>query len=107
MLGLLLLYFIGRAFFDLAKKHNKNKWLFAILGIATYYASGFVFGFVFAIYQELTGGTPIEMMDDFQLMLLAIPLGLLGTAGLYFLLRGVWRKKTAAVTAEILDEELL
>ena len=33
MLGLLLIYFIGKYFYDLAAEFEKNKWLYAILGV--------------------------------------------------------------------------
>ena len=37
MFGLLLLYWIGKYYYKLAEKYNRNKWLFVILGIAVYY----------------------------------------------------------------------
>ncbi len=44
MLGLFLLYFIGKIFYQLAEAHNKNKWVFAILGVIAYYAGTFLGG---------------------------------------------------------------
>jgi hypothetical protein len=35
MLGLILIYFVGKAFYDLAGLHGKSQWGFAILGIVS------------------------------------------------------------------------
>ena len=37
MLGLFIIVWIGGMFYDLAKKYQKNKWLFAIGGVASYF----------------------------------------------------------------------
>ena len=52
MLGLLLLYLIGRQFYDLARRHGRNGWGLALLGIAAYYLGIFVAGGTLALVLE-------------------------------------------------------
>ena len=49
MLGIVLIYWLGKYFYQLAEKYNQNKWLYAILGIVVYYVSQLFFGFVLGI----------------------------------------------------------
>jgi hypothetical protein len=44
MLGLVFIYFIGRYYYKLAENHNRSKWGFAVLGVATYYGGTFAAG---------------------------------------------------------------
>ena len=44
MLGFLLIYFIWKYYSELAVEHNKSKWGYALLGIATYYIGTFIGG---------------------------------------------------------------
>ena len=53
LLGLILISFVGKAFYDLAGLHGKSQWGFAILGIATYYAGIMTAGFAMGIISEL------------------------------------------------------
>ena len=46
MLGLLLLYWIGKYFYKLAEAYDKSKWGFTILGIVVYYAGIVVLGLI-------------------------------------------------------------
>ncbi|MEZ4829954.1 MAG: hypothetical protein R3C61_27280 [Bacteroidia bacterium] len=100
MLGLILIYFIGKYFYELADDHNKSKWGFAILGVVSYYAGTIIGGSVIGIIYGLTGNMPDDT-DTFLLGLLAIPVGLLTCVGLYFLLKKMWSKE------EIQKEDLI
>ena len=53
MLGLLLLYFVGKYFYNLAKEYNKSNWGFAILGIVVYYGGIIIFSFIIGIVAEI------------------------------------------------------
>lgn len=46
MLGLSLLYFIGKYFYRLAEGFNKNKWYFAFLGNIVDYVGTFIESFI-------------------------------------------------------------
>lgn len=93
MLGLILLYWIGKNFYKLAEKYIKNKWGYAFLGIGVYYAGTLLFGFILGIIIELTSPGYIETMNDFVLGLIAIPFGLITCYSLYKILENAWRNK--------------
>jgi len=92
MLGLLLIYFIGKYFYTLADDHGKNKWVFALLGIATYYVGTFVGGLIVGIGIEFWGETSIDEMSSLALGLIALPFGLAACSGLYFILKMNWKE---------------
>lgn len=76
MLGLIFLYWIGKAFYVLAERNGKSVWGYAVLGIVLYYGgmlfTGVVIATVLAIY-EVSLGT----FSDFLISLMAFPFGLL------------------------------
>lgn len=90
MLGLLLIYFIGKSYHKLAAEYDKSKWAFAVIGIVTYYAGTFLFGILLGITIELMNPGWIDGVSEFALGVMAIPFGLGATAGLYFLLKRIW-----------------
>lgn len=92
MLGLLLIYFIGKWHYELAQQFNKNKWLFAILGVVTYYGGTFLFGIGLGVYAVLMNDASILDINEFVLGLMALPFGLLCTWGLYKALQASWKK---------------
>ena len=102
MLGILLLYFIGKYFYDLAQDHGKSKWLFAILGIITYYAGTFIAGLLIGVAIEFWGMYSLADMNDFVLGLMALPVGVLACIVLYQILKEVWRDER--VKSEVTDE---
>lgn len=101
MLGLLLIYFIGKYFYDLADNHDKNKWLFAILGVISYYFGTFIAGILIAIGYELWGVTSIENVNSLKLSFMALPIGILCCVSLYFILKRSWAKQ------ETIDDTLI
>ena len=102
MFGLILIYFLGKAFFDLAEKANKKKWLFAILGAASYYIGTFIGGAVVFLSGPITG-FDVESANDYLLNILALPFGLLSCFGFYRLLKYQWTKPPPASGEELLD----
>lgn len=100
MLGLLLIYFIGKAFYDLADKYEKSKWVFAILGVVSYYAGTILFGVVAALIDN---GNWILRQNDIVIMVVSIPIGLITCSILYFALKHNW-KKNAVSPDELLEE---
>lgn len=98
MLGLLFIYFIGKYFYCLAREFNKNKWVFAILGIVSYYAGaiimGFVIGFISIYLDDISW-----MEDQWWINMLSLPVGIFSTWLLYKFLKNPWEK-------ELKDSEL-
>ncbi len=92
MLGLILLYWIGKYFYKLAEEYDKSKWGFAILGIVVYYAGTFAFGITFGIIAEITNPGLIEGFNETLLGLIALPFGILSCYLLYKYLEKTWEK---------------
>lgn len=110
MLGIIFIYFLGKYFFDLGKQNDKNGWGYAILGIAFYYASTFVFGVVFYLIFETLSSGSLDEISDFGISLMTIPFGLFFTYLLYLFLKKRIRNKAKGMThtnSEILDDEYL
>ena len=72
MLGLVLIYFIGKYFYKLAEDFGKSKWGFAILGVVSYYAGAFLGGIILGLISIFWEDFDIEYMSDMQLGLMAI-----------------------------------
>ena len=92
MLGLILIYFIGKKFYDLAQKFGKSEWGFAILGVVTYYAGTFITGIVIALGYEFWSTASVDGMSDLALGFIALPFGVLSCVGLYYYLNNLWGK---------------
>ena len=103
MLGLLLIYFIGKQFYDLASDFEKNKWLYAILGVLTYYILGFIFTFFIALLDVWVFGWGFDWESSYGMNLLIIPFGLVSVWGLYMILKNSWKKSMVIVKDEIQD----
>lgn len=106
MIGLLLIYFIGKAFYELAFEHNKSPWGFAIIGIVCYYAGSFVGGIILGVIGILAGSDFVSTTPDILLSLMGVPFGLLFCWGLYVILKKNWSKKQA-IGSEALDSNLI
>ena len=102
MLGILLIYFIGKRFYDLSVEYNQNKWLYAILSVVAYYAGTFMVGIVLAVLIEL-GIMDIDMENSFMISIMAIPFGIGVVYLFYILLEKKWKKTVVVVKDEIND----
>ena len=105
MIDLLLFAFVGKWFYELAKKFKKpRKWGYIVLGIFSYiivgYSSVFTI-FLLTIYGEQVSGFAIGLLPSF----LAIPFGILGVWLLYLFLERKWSREQEN-TNELLDESL-
>jgi len=90
MIGILLIYWVGKYFYLLAEEYKQNKWVFAIIGIVVFYGSQFVFGLLLGVLNEI-----FEFGIDFDgvfINLIGIPIGLLANYILYQLLEKHWKK---------------
>jgi hypothetical protein len=102
MLGILLIYFIGKHFYKMAETYNKNKWLFAILGVVTYYVGTFIGGVVLAILDEIFV-LGINWDSNLGLGLMALPFGIALDYLFYKILEKKWKKEFVPVGNEIED----
>lgn len=95
MLGFLFIYLIGKYFYKLAEDHQENRWLYAIIGVAVYYAGtalgGLTLGFVYLLTNTNFG-------DDNMILasFISIPFGLGADYLFYIVLRKMWIKKENA-----------
>lgn len=106
MLGFVLIYFIGRYFYNLADEHGRSKWGFAVLGVVAYYAGTFIGGVLIAMLLEFNNS--LDNTEDILLGLMAMPLGLLTCWGFYRILKKQWSAgKKIESDVNILDEEFM
>ena len=98
ILKILFILFIGAFFFRLAEDYNKNTWLYAILGIASYYIGTFVSGFLIGLFFALLGGdtTSIGLDSNLVLALVIIFFGFLACWGFYRILKRSWEQQKAS-----------
>jgi len=108
MVGLILLYFVGKAFYDMAGRHNKGRWLFAILGVGTYYAGLFIGAMIVAIGYELFIGS-VDEVNENLLGLFGLPFGVLACWGFYRILKSRWETKEtfSGSSSEVLDANFM
>ncbi len=93
MLGLLLLYWIGKNYYNLAEEYNKSQWGFAILGIVVYYGGILVAGFITGIILEIISPGFLDSVHEMLFGLLMLPFGLLSCYLLYKHLEKTWGKE--------------
>ena len=73
MLGFVLLYWIGKYFYELAEVYNKSQWRYAILGIVVYYGGIGLFGIIIGIVLEVFIPGFIEDSVSFYADVIIIP----------------------------------
>jgi membrane protein DedA with SNARE-associated domain len=91
MLGLLLLYWIGKYHYRLAGEYDKSQWGFTILGIVTYYAGTFVFGLILGTAVEIISPGYWDNFNEMLFSLLMLPFGILSTYLWYKYLENSWK----------------
>ncbi len=102
MLGIVFLYFIGKYFYKLAEQFNKNKWLFAILGVVIYYVGTFIGGLILGVLDALIG-IGFDWDNNLALGLIALPFGIASAYLFYYILKKQWEKSFVLVEDEIQD----
>lgn len=93
MLGIILLYFIGKKFYELADDYHKSKWVFAILGVVIYYVGAFIVGLIIGVFELIIETNFIETANKFVLALIELPFGILSCYVLYSYLEKRWKKE--------------
>ncbi len=108
MLGLLLIYFIGKYFYKLAEDHNKSQWGFAVLGVVMYYVGIFIGAGAIALLIAYNDATGLDDINEVMLGLAGVPFGLLACWIFYKILQKNWsNKNTSHWDTEVLDSEIL
>ncbi|MFT5479943.1 MAG: hypothetical protein ACI9UJ_001498 [bacterium] len=101
MIGLILVFFAGKFYYDLAKEYGKSKWGFAFIGVVTYYGGqviGVALTFVFMDFLS------IDPNQRFLLSLLALPFGILSAFILYKILSKRLRTKHVTNREDVIDD---
>lgn len=106
MLSFVLLYFLGRPFYQLAQAHERSKWGWAILGIVVFYASAIIGGAVLAIIALYGFEFDIENMSDILMSVMVIPFGILGCWLFFKSIKKSWTKSVAN-NSDALDSDLI
>lgn len=106
MLEILFIYFVGKKFYELSHEYRKNNWLFAILGVITFYGAVFLGSILLGIIFVLTNATTMLELPKIVFGLMCLPFGFLAAWGLYKILENNWKKElnTKKESNEILDE---
>ncbi|MDP2174568.1 MAG: hypothetical protein Q8K70_01515 [Bacteroidota bacterium] len=111
MIGLFLIYFIGRTYAELAKIYNKNKWLYAILGIVIYYAGTFLLGIIIVILSNVYPNLNNLLSNEFSLTLIGIPFGLISCWVFYKILKrnlsNNHTNKNIFIENQIIDDQII
>lgn len=110
MISLIILYYVGKAFSDLANKYERSNWLYAILGIGSYFIVQLVFGFALAVVWYSTNDT--EWDPGAGLDLIGIVIGALSCWGFYTWLDYYWSKNPNVLgfstnESDLLDDDLI
>jgi len=63
MLGILFIYYIGRYFYTLAGRYQKNEWGFAIAGVLSYYGGQVVFAVLALLIVSYYTNQDIDFID--------------------------------------------
>ncbi len=101
MLTIIPIYLFGKSYYDLAKMHNRNAWLYAVLGGVIFLGSQFLLGFLIGIIMVITE-TNLDI-PSIVLSLIAIAFGALVAYGIQHLLKRNWERKPKDEFSELLD----
>lgn len=105
MLDIIIILAIGNFFFRLSREYDKNVWLFAILGIISYYAGTLLAGFVIGL---LIVRNELEVNEGNYILygMASIPFGVICCVVCYFLLKKNWSAMRNNRTDTLDGEEL-
>lgn len=106
MLLLITLYFIGRAFYQLAHEYDKGRWQYAIAGIVLFYAGQFLGGILIAVIA-VSSGFEINKDSELALGLLALPFGGLAVWLLYRTLKKRWSNINSVSSKDAYNEQII
>ena len=100
MLGLVLIYFIGKQYYKLAEDRAMSKWLYTIIGVGIYYLGTIIGATLIVMYLELFGNG-VDSVSDTALGYMGVPFGLFFVWGIHKILDKKWKTKKVDVNKEI------
>jgi hypothetical protein len=106
MIGFLFIYWIWKAFTNLALEYGKNKWAYFFFGIASYYGGTILGGFLVGIVLGLIKGFEYvanENFDNAGWSILYVILGGLACYGTHKLLENKLEKERESNKKEGID----
>lgn len=107
ILGLIILLYLGRAFYRLAEQHQQTKWLYALLGIAVFYGSQIIIAFVGGILVTMYATSfTVDNVPDIWINLAVLPPSILFTWLFYRGLKKRWERDSDTTMHGTLDEEI-
>lgn len=107
MLGLLLIFFLAKWYYDLAKKNNKkNSWLYGLLAVVIFYGFVFIGALVTVIVIDIFSPATLYGLSDLAIGLTGLPFGILAVWGGYVLLKRNFKKSANELSdPTIIDSE--
>lgn len=106
MLGLLVLFIIGKWHYTLAETHKRSRWLFGILGVVGYYVGVYIGALLIGMLAVVFEWDSIFELSDTVYHFISMPFGILATWGLHTILRKNW-EKNPTTNSNLLDDEIL
>lgn len=106
MFGFIFIYWIWKAFSNLAIKYNKNNWKYFFIGLFSYYGITFIAGFIFVIIMGFIDGFDAVANGDYDspgLNLVFALFGGLGCYGIYKYLESKGEKEKELLQKEGID----
>lgn len=109
MLGIILIYFIGKRFYDLAGEFDKHQWKHAIIGVVSYYGTLIVVQMIiFMIYfmmnpAELDYEGDVDSSTEMIVGLISIPFGILACYLSFKYFQKKWNKEKQLEAVSIDD----
>ncbi len=92
MIEFIILITAGKSFYQLAIDHNKQKWVYGILGPVTYFISALFFGLILGFLNEMFSWN-IDFGNKILMTLIALPICGASTYLLYRILKMKWEKE--------------
>ncbi|MGX7666861.1 hypothetical protein [Flavobacterium pedocola] len=101
MIGILLIFSVGKYFYQLADNYNKNKWVYAILGVISYYAGQLIGGVILGVCS-MAFDIEVDWDDNVLMTVIGLPIGIATCWLFYYLLKKKWSK--AVVEQDSIDD---
>lgn len=96
-LGYIFVFYIGFYFYRLAENHQKYKWLFAIVGIATYFTGSVIY----PLYLRFFSINEIPIAEVSKITIQSFFIGIICVFVLFHILDFIWTRKEKTNQKEI------
>lgn len=106
MIGLILVFFAGKFYYDLAKEYGKSKWGYAFIGVASFYIGQVIGSFLIYVSMDFFGANLFQY-NRLTVSLLVLPLGILTCFLVYKILsKRAFHERTIS-SDDVLDDTAL